>query len=299
MNKLLSICIPTYNRKDFIDRLLESIYSQNADESLYELCITDDSDGDETEKLIKEKYARYCNLRYQKVPNTGYMNLIKALQFGDAPLLKLHNDYSIFCKNSLNDLIEVIRNQKELDGVLFFRGDGKNKSSDLKKFDNFNSFMREVGIASTWSTSFVIQKSDLDEYINSNQSFNSYFPHVSLLFSLTDRKSYTVDDKTYYENINLEKKGGYNIPEVFFGDYLHMVYALRDKGYVTDDTVQYIKGDIINFASYWKARTKCYEGITYDFEGDKEIIIKECGKAKKIQYNLLYAMRVIKYRLKK
>ena len=59
---ILSICIPTFKREYIIDKLIEGILVQNCDESLYEICITDNSETDETKELIERKYASIRNL---------------------------------------------------------------------------------------------------------------------------------------------------------------------------------------------------------------------------------------------
>ena len=64
---ILSICIPTFKREYIIDKLIEGILVQNCDESLYEICITDNSETDETKELIERKYASIRNLHYKKL----------------------------------------------------------------------------------------------------------------------------------------------------------------------------------------------------------------------------------------
>lgn len=60
MGAKVSICIPCFNNADEVERLLESVYSQ--DYTDFEVNISDDSTEDLTEKLVKTKYPL---IRYQ------------------------------------------------------------------------------------------------------------------------------------------------------------------------------------------------------------------------------------------
>jgi abequosyltransferase len=61
----ISICIPTYNRKDFLRILLESIISQS-DPRLVEIVVSDNASNDGTSLMIERIKKRYPNLIYYK-----------------------------------------------------------------------------------------------------------------------------------------------------------------------------------------------------------------------------------------
>ena len=52
--KLISVIIPSYNRKDLIGKAIESVMNQNYKN--IEIIIIDDGSNDGTEGFIKEKY---------------------------------------------------------------------------------------------------------------------------------------------------------------------------------------------------------------------------------------------------
>lgn len=66
---ILSICIATYNRADFIGETLDSIIPQ-LDEDV-ELLIVDGASTDGTEALVQEYAAKCARLRYVRLPNKG------------------------------------------------------------------------------------------------------------------------------------------------------------------------------------------------------------------------------------
>ena len=58
----VSICIPAYNNAQSVERLLSSVEMQNCRE--YEVILTDDSEGDEIERLVQGKtYVKYYKNR--------------------------------------------------------------------------------------------------------------------------------------------------------------------------------------------------------------------------------------------
>lgn len=76
----LSICIPTYNRKDCLQELLDSILAQADDSNPVEICISDDASSDDTETLVHGYQNKYPHLLYYRFPeNMGLdRNLLKA-----------------------------------------------------------------------------------------------------------------------------------------------------------------------------------------------------------------------------
>ena len=66
MNPKVSICIPTYNRKDYLKETLDSIFAQTYKD--YEVVVIDDGSTDGTKDMIDK--AGY-NLRYYWQENVG------------------------------------------------------------------------------------------------------------------------------------------------------------------------------------------------------------------------------------
>jgi len=60
----LSICIPTYNRADYIGETLSSIISQSGDD--IEIVIVDGASTDNTEGVVNEFQGRFENIHYHR-----------------------------------------------------------------------------------------------------------------------------------------------------------------------------------------------------------------------------------------
>ena len=66
MSPKVSICIPTYNRKDYLKETLDSVFAQTYTD--YEVVVVDDGSTDGTEEMIKNSSYK---LRYHRQPNAG------------------------------------------------------------------------------------------------------------------------------------------------------------------------------------------------------------------------------------
>lgn len=71
MNKLLSIIIPAYNVQSYIQKCIDSCFSQDIDISLYELLIINDGSTDSTLDIIEESAQKYSNIRIFSQKNGG------------------------------------------------------------------------------------------------------------------------------------------------------------------------------------------------------------------------------------
>jgi len=70
---LISIIIPTYNRKNMLIRAINSIFKQNYEN--YEIIIIDDCSTDGTKEYIQSHFEDYSNVKYyrnSKNMNAGY-----------------------------------------------------------------------------------------------------------------------------------------------------------------------------------------------------------------------------------
>ena len=116
MQKLISICIPAYEEVSLLRRLLESIKNQTFID--YEVIITDDSPGDDIQKLATY-YASYFDLQYHRnlVVLGSPANWNRAIKLARGEWIKvMHHDdwlakpealevFANYAKKSQDDLI--------------------------------------------------------------------------------------------------------------------------------------------------------------------------------------------------
>lgn len=275
---LLSICIPTCLRPEILRQTLAAIYNEVIDHSLFEVCITDNSETNETEDLLLSEFSDIDNLHYKHVQVKGFLNSIEALKLGNGKFLKLHNDYSVFKKGTLNRMVSLIKKEDNEKSLIFFSMGMLNNKSDVMAFNDFDSFMFNISYFSTWSSGFAIWKDDFIQLLGDNIDINYMYPHTSFLFNLTNKNKYIVDDFYYVDNVSLKKKGGYNLVDNFVRIYLTMVDELKTNGFISAKTYSKIVNNIMRFCAYWYNNVKIHGDIyTFTFDNYSNIIKDKCG----------------------
>ena len=93
---LLSVCVPTYNRVDLLERNLRSVIAQPELADKLEIVVSDNSDNDASEQLVKELLARWPGTwTYIRNDPPLYMveNFNRSLKEGKGTfLMSLHDD---------------------------------------------------------------------------------------------------------------------------------------------------------------------------------------------------------------
>jgi len=261
---IVSFCIPSNGRVEILKKTLECFFDLNIDVdiSLYEICISDNSQTNETEDMLKIFFNKK-NIVYKKSNILSYLNLIESLKLGNGSLLKLHNDYSIFKKGMLALFINEIKIYVNTKPCMFFTSG--NIKLNNRNINDFDIFLQNISYWSTSATCFSIWKDDFD-MLYRHININNMFPHTSFLFNSHYKSEFIIDNQLYIENQPLEKKGGYHITKTFCVDYIEMLYILFEENIITKKTYKLIKSDILyNFFPQWYVDIIIYKDkFTFD-----------------------------------
>lgn len=295
---IVSICIPTFKRPEIVKETIMSIFSQDVDEKLFNVCITDNSATDETKNMIEKEIPQFSNLFYKKVNCEGFMNSIETLKYGNGKLLKLHNDYSKFLPGSLQKMIDRIETLEE-DSVIHFAMGNKEFTESFSTCTSFDFFMNTIHYWSTWSSSFAVWKKDFDLVMSKNIILDKMFPHTSILFDLVNKPIYYIDNESYVENLPLKKKGGYNLPDNFVHLYLDMVNMLYNDKNISELTFRKIKENILKFVAEWYLKVNVYKNIySFSFDNWEQCIEKYYGREGVFYIKEMYRKNIVKMRIK-
>ncbi|GGF12539.1 glycosyltransferase [Flavobacterium limi] len=239
----LSICIPTYNRLEILANTLDSIYADLNDVDIedFEVVISDNQPNHSTKELI-DKF-NFKNLHYHASKSIGFLNSFDVLKLGNGMFLKLHNNYTMFRKGSLKQMINEIK-ENSIDRPVIFYTNGLNQFGGIKRFDSYNSFMYGLSYLSSWSSGFGIWKKDFENVCDTIE-VNNYFPQTSLLVSQTQKSNYIINDIPIFDNQDIPKKGGYNIFKVFSVDYVSLIEKVHNREEISKETFNKIKKDLL------------------------------------------------------
>lgn len=296
MNKVhLSICIPTYDRWEILDNTLESIYSQS--ENLldqFEIIITNNNTQLTTTPNTIAKYSKYENLFYYKTKVKGFQNTTEALRRARGNFLKLSNDYTMFNKGSLKELIAISKNEKYIaeKPFIFFRNSNQ---YSIQIYSNIDEMISDNTYLVTWSTGYSFWKENL--YGLEKFKINEYFPQLSLLKH--NEPSYAlVVDKHLFDNQEPKTKGGYNIFYVFGHVFLDLMYKefVIESRLISIKTFKKIKSQLIKiFLADWSLNLILYRK-KYSFKGDKidQNLRRYYGRFALLKLSTFIIFRVIK-----
>jgi abequosyltransferase len=175
MGYKLSICIPTYNRAQFLPELFDSILSQVDIENPVEICISDNGSDDNTQEIIQKYQRRYNHLIYFRWPsNMGFdRNLLKAIDIASGEYCWLMGSDDIIEKDAIAYILAKLNEHKNLVGMKVngfgYDYEMKNKlplkllrRRDLDRdmlFDNAEKAFACLGVGFGYISSLIINKS--------------------------------------------------------------------------------------------------------------------------------------------
>ena len=118
--KILSICIPTYNRKDKLDTCLSFLLDDYKGlEEKIEIVISDNCSTDNTEGLVKEKYPIFYKNYFRTDKNYGaYKNFYNVVLMATGKFVWLIGDDDIILPGIIQQLVELIENDNSFEYIM-------------------------------------------------------------------------------------------------------------------------------------------------------------------------------------
>lgn len=245
--KLLSLCIPTNGATKFVLPVLDSIYSQEVDDRLFEVVITDNGKDSILGESI-EKYKTHGNLSYYKSGLSGFVNQVDAFKRSNGLFIKMINHRAKLLPGALSDMIELVNKYKEKQPTIYC-SDGVLKLNEITECNDFDSFVKKLSYYSSWSAGVGIWSKD--KIMLDKISYNQMFPHASIIFETRQQSEYVIWNKKFMDMAEEPTKGGYNIFHTFAVVYLDLLKDLENRGRITNATFKSVKKNLRSFLSQW------------------------------------------------
>jgi glycosyltransferase involved in cell wall biosynthesis len=219
----LSICIPTYNRKEYLKRTIESLISQDYFKSgEIEIVVSDNASVDGTDEMMRQYIAMETLIRYsQNDTNEGVnLNIHKALTMAEGLYRKVSNDTYVFNEGSLKRMVDCIKvNVIERPFMVFSNGRIGNLASDPVYLESLDQFAEIVSYHVTDDTMVGFWDSELPEI--SRQDAAEWFWGIHAYFENIKKKTriliYTFD---IFKNTLVKGKNiSYGLIRVFYTAY--------------------------------------------------------------------------------
>lgn len=270
MNKntiLLSLCLPTYGVTEWVFPVLDSIYSQNVDTSLFEVIVTDNGSNEEFNRMMLDYEKKHENLVYKKTTAYMFHNQLEALKLAKGSFLKFVNHRAVFTENSLQRMIGVIRENIDAKPVIYFACGTMEK--DRYELDSFNAFVGTLRRYISWTTGVGIWKEDYQK-IPADVKVDKISPHSCILFAERNKKKYIIENFMFSKELDVghANKGTYDLFKAFAVEEVIIALNLYIDGDITAKTFKSIKNDYKKFCSelYFKFCIK-KEPCSYKLDG--------------------------------
>lgn len=250
MKPLLSICIPTYNRSEYLRKSVESIICQPEFESgEVEIIISDNASNDDTESLGRDFSSKYSNILYYKnAENIVDKNFPLAISRGTGIFRKLSNDTFIYLEGSLKyicNLISEYRSAKKQ--ILFLNGQRKTYQEELIECDNFEQAAVVMGYCLGWSGAFGIWEEECDGIENDLSGCELHFWHTVKSCTMMNEKNSALicNKKLLYSQTVQGKDLSYGLYQVFYINLLSIFKKYIDVGTLSEEAYEKIRKDLL------------------------------------------------------
>lgn len=294
---LLSICIPTYNRADYLKKSIESVICQEEFRNKQvEIVISDNVSTDGTEKIGKEYAEKYDNIIYHRNEvNINNDNFPLVLSLGNGVLRRLCNDTLVFHKGSLCYICQVIERYKDTKPVICWLED--NKEPETEEL-NFAEGIKAVSYFITSIARFSIWEDECEGLEKDTYGAELLLWQVRKtleLASVKDRMVIVRKELTYTQTV-AKKNISYGLFHVFYENYFTLMKPYFDNGKLNDNDREYLEKDLLmRFFPYWCVQWKRQnKNLQYSKSEDlcecvyRQYHDKPYWKEYSKRYNLLY-----------
>ena len=279
MPKLLSICIPTYNRKEklvkLVGKLINQIEKNNVDNDV-EIYISDNASTDKTSEYL-DGLSEVSYIRIHRyVINTGMEgNFKQCYHAAQGKYVIVISDDDEYDDDLIKNLIEAIKKYPSVD--YFFIPSKQSRDYSNIRFREINrlTFLQETGMgcallgSNVFRTSIIQEEQEKSVWYQCALLFNSNINECCVLDSMIDIKMPDIEiDKNYWANhpykrmdydcqiiklineslMSLQEKNvlldyyreGFFMDEII--SFLHSEYFDKEKSLVSGKKIQNVEG---------------------------------------------------------
>lgn len=241
---LLSICIPTYNRNKYLEEALRNITSDPDFNSQVEIIISDNASTDQTQ-MISEKYAsQYDNIfYYRNDENIKDRNFYMALSRAHGKYVRLFNDTLRLKKGSLKTMLNIIEQSSDGSFLFFYQNIHFLKGNTSKHIIGIHQFVQNTSYYMTWIANFGLWRNMLDLIEEPEKYSQLQLLQVDWSLQIVSKvPSGIIVYSDFFDSVVPEKKGGYNIFQVFINNYFFIIRPYLNsciKGKLTFEVEKY------------------------------------------------------------
>lgn len=295
---LLSICIPTYNRAEYLAKSLNTLVClPEFNSSEVEVVISDNASTDDTQEVVKSYSNKHYNIHYYRNnENIKDKNFPTAIKRANGIFRKLNNDTLIYSGDYLSYLLDNIKLYRKDRPFLFFPNHNLGrKQKDLYECTDINDFLRITSFYITWIGSFGFWEDELllvDDWFAGTETF--LWQTKILLDMLSKKNMFVVLNKQKVLAQDVQKKDiSYGLYNVFYTNYLQLLKGGVECGVIDQACYDFLRKDLlVNFFSVWIANCKLEMHGYRILEVDKNIEDMLAIEYKEAAYYIWYRCKL-------
>ncbi|MGH4123626.1 MAG: glycosyltransferase family 2 protein [Clostridium sp.] len=277
---ILSICIPTFNRAERLNKCLFSIFNQIGNNMEYEIIVSDNCSDDNTMEIVSYYTKKFNNILYFKNEfNMGTdKNFILSAKKANGKYIFLHGDDDYFKDGSLSMIMCSLK--KILDsGIIFI--DVRKKDNNVNIVYGLDNFIHSVSIYSTFASSLIMNGYEFNKIGLVEKMSQSNLSNLYWICSILEKNSKCTiinSDIYYQEEDNAPGGYTYSFAEVMIKNYFTMLEQFVGRG-LNKETIENEKDNLVGRSLWYfeyglkrkdEVFIKNFEEIFYEFYSDKE-----------------------------
>jgi len=225
---LLSICIPTYNRAEYLQKTIESIVTQSAwNTGNTEIVISDNASTDSTSAVIAGYEKRYPGLIRsirQDPAIDPHDNFEAAMRLGHGEYLKLNNDTLLWSANALAEYLQILRPG----GALVLTPNSRIapayaiqktiQCQDMSEMLNMCSYFL------TWIGILCVRRDVFEKLSSPSRYRNRLLTQTDMILRLAAAgEKVIVDGRLFFESVTIPRRAAYQVAEIFCRNYFGLL----------------------------------------------------------------------------
>lgn len=230
----LSVCIPTNGILEWMKPVMESILSQGADPSEYEIVVSDNGDHEDFKAYMRQLAGEHANIRYRESESQGFLNQLDAFRLASGRFIKFLNHRFTLHDGAVEELIRISREFCEGKPQMYFTN-GSLGRVERVRCAGFEEYVRKLGFYSSWSGGVAFWKDDPVP----EKASSTYFPHLETVLD-PGKAEYVIENRPLMDELPSDstKKGTYPLFDAFAVDYYEYYLRLRDAGLISENTLK-------------------------------------------------------------
>ena len=240
-NILLSICIPTYNRADKLDKNLNLLINAIGKHENIEIFISDNCSSDNTKSIVSQYLSLTNIINYHRNnENIGPdKNFLQCFKLAKGKYIWLLGDDDYVLGESLPRIIAVL--SKGEYGLVHLRK--FNNTTGPIIYTDSQLFLVDVDFMITFMSANIINSKYVNNVIVSDNMLSSNLLQVFFYIesALSGKQNVMFNSNVFYPQDINNSNGGYNFFKVFIVNYLTVFKYYLNKRQISNVTYKKIK----------------------------------------------------------